>query len=656
MQYYKEFMDDSFISSDKNILTGIYKNIENNSYIEIEKDKYIDIENNRAINNDIVYYINNKIVSLKKRNIIDIVGILYIDSKIKYGNINDKSLYLFKPTNKSYPNFYIPYKIKNNRNKIFCTIQFKEWKITDKLPIGTLINIIGNISDKDSEIEHMRIYYGINNNTWKIDNNKKNDDIKIIDTLQEKTEDYEVFSIDPIGSKDIDDAFHFKNINDDSFENTMNLSKCSRLDKELFSGERSYSENTINLSKCSIDDKELFSGERSYSENTINLSKCSIDDKELFSGERSYSENTDSYEVGIHIASPMNFFENNYIEILDRISTVYLPNKKYNMLPNIYADDIISLLENKKRFALSLILKINNNVVISYEIKETIVKNIKTYDYDTFDKVFKKNKKLIDFMNLTKIFFKVDSIDSHKLVEYWMIYTNKFIAKYLINNNYSNIILRSHKLNIKNKELELDDSLNNYLSLKEESSAQYVIYDKDNLNQCHSKLDNEYYTHFTSPIRRSVDFYIQLLLLNKIKHIKKDELLDRIDKINIFTKNCRKFDRTIRRLNFLYDIKESNRNIETFGYIICITKNKLTVYIPEYNLEENIIIVPYKFSNSYDIVTSVDINNNINKISCTCKNISEYTKTYTLYEKINIKLWVFTSFENIFDKLKIEIM
>ena len=518
MQYYKEFIDDSLISSDKNILTGIYKNIENNSYIEIEKDKYIDIENNRAINNDIVYYINNKIVSLKKRNIIDIVGILYIDSKIKYGNINDKSLYLFKPTNKSYPNFYIPYKIKNNRNKIFCTIQFKEWKITDKLPIGTLINIIGNISDKDSEIEHMRIYYGINNNTWKIDNNKKNDDIKIIDTIQEKTEDYEVFSIDPIGSKDIDDAFHFKNINDN------------------------------------------------------------------FSGERSYSENTDSYEVGIHIASPINFFENNYIEILDRISTVYLPNKKYNMLPNIYADDIISLLENKKRFALSLILKINNNVVISYEIKETIVKNIKTYDYDTFDKVFKKNKKLVDFMNLTKNFFKVDSIDSHKLVEYWMIYTNKFIAKYLINNNYSNIILRSHKLNIKNKELELDDSLNNYLSLKEESSAQYVIYDKDDLNQFHSKLDNEYYTHFTSPIRRSVDFYIQLLLLNKLKHIKKDELLVRIDKINIFTKNCRKFDRTIRRLNFLYDIKESNKNIETFGYIICITKNKLTLYLPEYNL------------------------------------------------------------------------
>ena len=582
MQYYNEYLQDSLILIDKDILTGLYKNLENNSYIEIEKNKYINIENNRAINNDIVYYINNNINGIHTRNICDIVGILYLDSKIKYGNINDKSLYLFKPTNKSYPNFYIPYKIKNNKNKIFCIINFKEWKITDKLPIGTLINIIGNIGIKEYEIEHMRIYYEINNNTWKIDNSKKNNDLKIINDLQDKIEDYEVFSIDPIGSKDIDDAFHFKNIENE-------------------------------------------------------------------------------YEVGIHIASPTIFFENNLLEILDRVSTVYLPNKKYNLLPNIYADEIISLLENKKRFALSLILKISNNVVISYEIKETVVKNIKNYDYDTFDKTLKKNEKLYDFINLTKKFFNEDTIDSHKLVEYWMIYTNKFIANYLINNGFSNIILRSHQLNIKNKEFNIDECLNNYLTLKEENSALYVIYDQNELNQYHSKLNNEYYTHFTSPIRRSIDFYIHMLLLNKIKY-NDDNILKMIDKINIFTKKCRKFDRVIRRLNFLYDIKESSKNIETYGYVINITKNKLTVYIPEYNLEEKIIIVPYKFENAYNInieknwnTNSIfsQVKENITKIICSNENI---TKIYTLYEKIKIKLWVFTSFENIFDKLKIEII
>ena len=260
----------------------------------------------------------------------------------------------------------------------------------------------------------------------------------------------------------------------------------------------------------------------------------------------------------------------------------------------------------------------------------------------------------MNFLNCTKDFFNLEFIDSHKLVEYWMIYTNKFIASYLINNNYSNIILRSHNLNNNNfdSNINVDENLKKYLLLKEEKSALYVLYDKNDSNQYHSKLDNEYYTHFTSPIRRSIDYYIHMLLLNKLKNIDHDTLLKIIDKINIFTRKCRKFDRIIRRLNFLYDVKETNKNIETYGYIINITKNKLTLYIPEYNLEEKVIIIPYKYESVYHVFINKDINENITKIIHTNENI---TKIYRLYEKINIKLWVFTSFENIFDKLKIEI-
>jgi len=76
-----------------------------------------------------------------------------------------------------------------------------------------------------------------------------------------------------------------------SKENKMNLSKRSE-DKELFTGQK-VEENTMNLSKRS-EDKELFSGERSSKENTMNLSKRS-EDKELFSGERSSKENTDNH-------------------------------------------------------------------------------------------------------------------------------------------------------------------------------------------------------------------------------------------------------------------------------------------------------------------------------------------------------------------------
>jgi len=561
MQYFKEFTYNINL-----------ENIENKIYLN---DDYI--ENNRAIINDIVFIDNNKIIGIKERNKNKIVGILYTDSKIKYGSIKDKSLFLFKPTNKDYPYFYVPYK-KNIFNKIYCIIEFKDWKTTDKLPIGNLIEVIGNIGDKNTEFEHLRYYYEIVNNTWKIDNFKKKNDMKTIEKIQNEKEDYLIFSIDPIGSKDIDDAFHFNKIND-------------------------------------------------------NL-----------------------YEIGIHIASPSIFFEENLIDIMNRVSTVYSPERKYNMLPNIYADEFISLLEGEKRYALSLILLFDNeNNIKDKTIKQTIVKNYKNYDYDNFDKIYKNNNNLNDFVNFSKHFFKDIKIDSHKLVENWMIYTNKEIANYLINMNLSNIILRKHDYsNIIFENKNIDNSLEKYLKLRCEKSALYEIYDNtlDN-NQKHSKLGNEYYTHFTSPIRRAVDFFIHMLIIKKKDIIDKNELYIMINKINTFTKKSRKFDRQSKRLDFLFKIGYSKENILTYGYIINISKNKLTLYIPEYNLEEKIIIIPKKFENICNIETNYDDNNIIQSIEY---KIDNENKSYTLYEKLNIKLWIFLSFENIFDKLKIEII
>jgi exoribonuclease R len=128
----------------------------------------------------------------------------------------------------------------------------------------------------------------------------------------------------------------------------------------------------------------------------------------------------------------------------------------------------------------------------------------------------------------------------------------------------------------------------------------------------------------------------------------KEQLENIIEKINIFTKNCRRFDRVAQRLKFIYTIKDAIDNIETDAYVIKIEKNRLTVYIPEYNLEEKITIIPYKFEN----ITTVEFDEHSIKYNID----NEAEKKYDLYQKLQIKLWVFTSFENIFDKLKIEII
>jgi hypothetical protein len=88
----------------------------------------------------------------------------------------------------------------------------------------------------------------------------------------------------------------------------------------------------------------------------------------------------------------------------------------------------------------------------------------------------------------------------------------------------------------------------------------------------------------------------------------------------------------IKRLDFLYSINKEE--IITYGYIIKIGNYNLTLYIPEYNLEEKVIIVANKFD----------------------KILNDKIDKYNLYDKVHIKLWVFTTFDNIFDKLKIEII
>jgi exoribonuclease R len=515
-------------------------------------------------------YLNNKIDNIedKKNNLKNrvIVGILHIQSHIKYG-LENKKYYLFTPTCKEDPYFYVSYN-KNNHQNIYGIIQYKEWNELHKYPIGIFINNLGIIGDVEAEYQHMLYYFNVKNNTWKRNiENIKNDEIELNNI---KIVDYEVFSIDPKGSLDIDDAFHFY-------------------------------------------------------------------------------KNENIYELGIHIASPIQFFNHDIRNILERVCTVYLPNTKYNMLPNVYADNLLSLLENKKRYALSLIIQFDKNLkIINEEIKECIVMNKKNYNYEEFDEEYKNNEQTYDFFNFSKKFFN-DCNDSHKLVELWMIYANKYVANYLIQKSHlTNIIVRKHDKTSNEIYINyngMDENLKNYLKIRNENSATYEIYDKQK-NNTHSKLGNEYYTHFTSPIRRCIDCFIHKLIITNEDILNKDDLSNYLNKINIFTKNVRKLNRMCKRLSFIFE--NDCEHIVTYSYIINMSDNYIKVYIPKYNLEEKIVIIPYKFKS----ISTSYLENENKRIYI----MDEYKKCFTLYEKIYIKIWIFKKAECIFDKIKIEIM
>lgn len=604
MQYYDEHnTNENILSMFKTFILkngDNYKNIKNsNVYINCDGQD-IEVINNRGFIGDEVYICDNKVVAIKNRAFKDIpiVGILYLDSKMKYNNKDGKTMFLFKPTNKQIHNFYVTYTVKpsDNMHNIYCIIQFNTWTAYEKLPNGIVLEKIGLVGTREAEYEHLRIYYGLRNTTIKINKELKIEHERILDDLKQSIIDYEVFSIDPCESKDIDDAFHFKHI----------------LCKE----------------------------------------SCIV------------------YEIGIHISCPYYFFKNllDLDKIMEIGTTIYMPHKIYNMLPALYSENYVSLIEGEKRHALSLILHLDDAYnLVNYTIKPSIVKNINKGNYEEFQRNYSKTELLNDFVEVSSHFFdnSLCKDDSHKLVELWMIYANKTIAKHLLEKSHlTNVILRSHKGNnehLINKTHE-DSHLTEYLKIRHENSAKYVLYSEeqcDNDFYTHSKLGNDYYTHFTSPIRRAVDLFIHGLLLTDKDLYDKTILQQKIDHINDITKHSRKLDRTVKRLEFLYKLKETCNSVETTGYIIDFNKEKMScnIYIPEYNLDEIVYLVHNKFKSivKFEIHANDDIENSTLGESYTIE-YEDCMKTYTLYKQINIKLWIFLSAENIFDKLRIEII
>ena len=398
-----------------------------------------------------------------------------------------------------------------------------------------------------------------------IDLNKIKNDQQIIDNLKDC--DYKIFTIDPKGSKDLDDGFHFKKI-----------------------------------------------------------------------------EN--GFEIGIHIACPIIFLKEYLLDIMKRCTTIYT-YKNINLIPDIYSENICSLLEKKYRKTLSIILKFNNDLEYNnLEIKESNVYVMKNYDYDSFDEKHFHSDRFKDWVKLSETYFS-SKLDSHTIVEKWMVCANKIIADHLIKNNYENIILRVFE----EKEshfVSSDEILNKIIHQYNQESAVYKIYNEENSHKFkHSNFDS-YYTHFTSPIRRAIDFYNQYLVLNKIE-MDKSELFTILEHYTIYEKNLKKFYRNQELLKF---INENNNNIlQEEVYIIQIKKNKLKLYIPKYKIQVETLLFKYKF---IELMKAIHTVKNEQIIYINYNNDGKSIE-YNLYQKINVEIYFYPTELNIFDKIKVKI-
>jgi len=188
-----------------------------------------------------------------------------------------------------------------------------------------------------------------------------------------------------------------------------------------------------------------------------------------------------------------------------RISTIYLPNRKRPMLPTILSDAICSLQENRIRFAFTLDLVFNKEYeLLDYSYQNTCIRVRKNYRYETDElKNLLLYKRLFVFIKkLNRKQKYVDNINtSHDLIAYMMIYMNYLSAKTMIKHKVG--IFRCAELNPNFKCPEkTSDDIKKFLKQWNSYGGTYV---KQNEKKGHQILELDSYIHITSPIRRLVD-------------------------------------------------------------------------------------------------------------------------------------------------------
>jgi exoribonuclease R len=287
-----------------------------------------------------------------------------IGGVIKFKNMytfeyNDKGIEMFEfiPINWRYPKFLVATNIKKNliksKKKVidyFVVIKFKEWKT--KIPIGHIEKCLGPVDEIINQYDILFHYYPpmpiVKPEPINIELKKTNLTIKT-----------DVYSIDPEGCIDIDDALSY------DFQNKR---------------------------------------------------------------------------IGVHIADVADIIDTYNF---NKYSTVYAPHKNVPMFPENISTFIASLREGQMRNVITC--WINNDG--SYNFEENCIKVTKNLTYENAE-ILKNSNEILKILYEKSIELgkniNIDVIDTHKMVEVYMILYNQYICELL--ENRKNMIYRNQKL------------------------------------------------------------------------------------------------------------------------------------------------------------------------------------------------------------------
>ena len=337
--------------------------------------------------------------------------------------------------------------------------------------------------------------------------------------------------------------------------------------------------------------------------------------------------NPNSYRISVYISNValvLDYF-NLWTSFSERISTIYLPDRKRPMIPTILSDNLCSLREQESRVAFCIDLYFKDQEIEKIEYKNAIIKVTKNYTYEETQLLENPMYKLF-LEETTKISrkYKFTSVkNSHDLVSFYMIFMNYEMSKMMIENKngiYRSVV-EGTKIDIPDN---LPDDISNFVKIFHSLSGKYSSYE-DRTPHTYISTGLDSYLHITSPIRRLVD------LLNLVKFEENlgdlslsNEATDfynmwfeRLDYINITMRNIKKIqvncsllymcvnDDTILNKEFSgYIFDKLERNDRLFQYNVYLPELKMVSKITlkdNFNNYSNKLFKLYVFSDEYNI-------------------------------------------------------
>jgi exoribonuclease R len=484
-----------------------------------------------------------------------IPGILVLENSKTYGRSNDKGRLLYKciPDSHHLPNFIVPYDNKCiqfrkrplNKYVLFC---FKEWK--DKHPVGMITHILGDVDKLEVFYEYqlhckslMDSIKDFNKYTLSEISTRYNQE-KMVYSIYEQFKDshkiedrreHVIFSIDPEGCKDIDDA--------------MGIVTTPT-----------------------------------------------------------------GYIISIYIANVTLWMEalKLWNVFSERISTIYLPDRRVSMLPTILSENYASLKEGNDRFAFCMDLHISRYdcMIEKIEYKNVLIKLDRNYVYD--EKALLENplyKKIMEITKeLTQITNYLDTVtDSHEVVEFWMIMMN----------NQCGILLECHKTGLfrtkqhdddTDREIDIDIENKNIFKIwNSTSAASYCSFENNKGHDMIGKTGLDTYVHITSPIRRLVDLINITTIQKKLGLMKCSDECERFltkwySRIDYINQKMKAIKRVQNDCSLLYLCSSGTINMEEEMecYVWCDNDN-MNIYIPSIKWITNIRVETDKKYKNYSL-------------------------------------------------------